>query len=316
MISPIECSYAPPGEFIKDHTLLFHDGWWHLFSISGVEGYWHACNGNEETFSWSISRDLVHWEMRGHVLHASQRAGAFDQHEVWAPNVVKAEGRFFLFYTGIVHPHRPLIHHKPGPDHPWIYEGHRETIGIAVATDLTDWTKVSDVVRGAGVPGRDPHVVRDEVGKRWLLYTTGGRSEDGLHHVYVSSSTDLLDWKGEGTCAWFPDLPDHRQGNNESLTIMRHPMDGNWIMLANWQYQTSDDPLHFRPGAAHVYPALRASPPVKLGLAGEMIEWQGRWYRSGFFGTTHANATRLGFTEIEWVPGGAFRVVTPSVLAR
>jgi hypothetical protein len=30
MTSPTECSSAPPGEYIKDHTLLFHDGWWHL----------------------------------------------------------------------------------------------------------------------------------------------------------------------------------------------------------------------------------------------------------------------------------------------
>jgi len=28
MTSPAACSYAPPGEHIKDHTLLFHDGWW------------------------------------------------------------------------------------------------------------------------------------------------------------------------------------------------------------------------------------------------------------------------------------------------
>ena len=37
-LSPVQCDYAPPGEYIKDHTLVFHDGWWHLYSISGTAG--------------------------------------------------------------------------------------------------------------------------------------------------------------------------------------------------------------------------------------------------------------------------------------
>lgn len=311
MNTPTQCDYAPPGEYIKDHTLLFHDGWWHLFSISGIVGYYHACNGNEETISWSISRDLVNWEMRGHVLHASQRAGTFDQHEVWAPYAVKANGRFHLFYTGVIHPHRPLTYEKPGRDHRWIYEGHRETLGVAVATDLTDWTKVSDPARGLGIPGRDPHVVWNEQEQLWLLYATGPRTNDGLNHAFVARSTDLLEWRLEGTCALLPDLPEHPGGNNESLTVMRHPKDGSWILMGNWQYVTSRDPHTFLRGEVKPYDGLGRT---DIGLAGELIEWQGRWYRSGFFGARNAN--RLGFTEIEWVPGGAFRVVTPSCQAR
>lgn len=308
MTCPTTCSYAPPGEFIKDHSLLFHDGWWHLFSISGVEGYYHACNGNEETFSWSISKDLVNWEMRGHVLHASQRAGAFDQHEVWAPYVLKANDRFYLFYTGVVHPNRPLIYSKPGKDHVWIYEGHRECIGVAVSTDLTDWTKVSDFSRGVAIPGRDPHVVWDDKEKFWMLFATGPRTNDGLNHVFVSHSHDLLDWRLEGTCAMIPELPEHPGGNSESTTVMRHPVDGSWILLANWQYVRSKDPHTFLTETVCSYGSS-----CDLGIAGEMIQWQGRWYRSGFFGK--ANATRLGFTEVEWLDGAAFRVAKPSVQA-
>ena len=311
MPNPTECVYAPPGEYIKDHTLLFHDGWWHLYSISGIQGYYHACNGNEETISWSISRDLVNWEMRGHVLHASQRAGAFDQHEVWAPFCLRHDGRFFMFYTGVIHPHRPLTYTKPGKGHVWIYEGHRETLGVAVSSDLTDWTKVSDAARGLAIHARDPHVVRNEAGSEWLLYATGPRAEDGLHHAFLARSTNLLDWTLEGTCALLPDLSDHRNGNNESLCVMRHPLDGDWILLANWQYVKSDNPHDFTRRTVHRYDTACGAKSADLGLAGEMIEWQGRWYRSGYFGGNN-NATRLGFTEIEWVKGGAFRVARPS----
>ena len=314
MSDPTTCRYAPPGEYIKDHTILFHDGWWHLYSISGIEGYYHAFTGNEETISWSISRDLVNWEMRGHVLHASQREGAFDQHEVWAPFCLRHAGRFHLFYTGVVHPHRPLTYGKPGRDHVWVYEGHKEMIGLAVSDDLTQWIKVSDVARGLGVDGRDPHVVADDVNGRWTLYSTGPRTGEGLHEVFASTSDDLRAWRPAGVCARIPDMERHRNGNNESICVMRHPLDGDWIMLANWQYAKSADPLCFPPDAIKPYECAQGPHVVDIGLAGEMIEWQGRWYRSGYFGGNN-NATKLGFTEIEWVPGGAFRVVHPSVMA-
>ena len=60
-------------------------------------------------------------------------------------------------------------------------------VGVAISDDLTRWTKVSDPVKGIGVPGRDPNVVRDEKNGRWLMYTTGG-AVDGMAGVYVSES--------------------------------------------------------------------------------------------------------------------------------
>lgn len=312
MVRVVDCAYAPPGEYIKDHTLLYHDGWWHLFSISGTAGYYHGYNGNEETFSWSLSRDLVEWEMRGHVLHASQWADAFDRDEVWAPFCMKANGRFYLFYTGIIHPTRPLEYRRLGHDHPWVWPGHRETQGLAVSDDLTRWTKVADFKAGLGIPGRDSHVVRDEVNRRWLLYSTGGGSD-----VYVSTSEDLIHWTVAGTCATFPDLRDGKGellwGLNESLTIMRHPLDGRWIMLGNYQYLLSDDPLDFRASPALPYLANPAATGDVFGTVGEIVEWQGAWYRSGMFGPR--DGWKLGFSEIRWQPRGAFELVTPSVLS-
>jgi sucrose-6-phosphate hydrolase SacC (GH32 family) len=313
MPSPTTCSYAPAGEFIKDHTLLFHDGWWHLYSISGTDGYYHGYNGNEETISWSISRDLVNWEMRGHVLHASQRAGAFDQHEVWAPYCIRANDKFYLFYAGIVHPHRPLSYERPGPNHGWIYEGHRETIGVAVSSDLTDWVKMSDVKLGTGIPGRDPHVVWDDRESMWLLYSTGPCRSDGLSQAYVARSPDLLQWEFMGCCALMPDIEQSKGGNSESMTVMRHPVDREWILMANWQYVRSHDPHTFLRGDVRTYEDVTGAHAVQIGVAGELIVWEGTWYRSGFFGGNHSY--RLGFSEIEWQKGGAFQVVTPSCLA-
>jgi hypothetical protein len=321
MTDPTRCAYAPPGEYMKDHSFVKHDGWWHLYNISGTAGYYHGYNGNEETVAWSVSKDLVEWEFRGHVLHCSQREGHFDRHEVWAPFCYKSDLGFFMYYTGIIHPSRPMEYRKLGHSHPWVWQGHVETQGIARSADMTDWVKISDPAKGSGVPGRDTHVVRDDAGGRWLLYSTVGTRD-----VNVSESTDLVHWRSLGVCCTLPKLManDPRLGStasalsnhelhvSESTTVMRHPLSGRWILLANWQWVCSDDPTRFPGDTAQVYDYTFDGGTVDLGFACEMIEHGGRWYRSATLGPR--DYWKLGFTEIEWVEEGAFRVVKPSIL--
>jgi len=321
------CNYAPPGEYIKDHSLMYHDGWWHLFSISGTAGYCHLYNGNEETISWSISRNLVDWDFRGHVLHASLRRGEFDQHEVWAPFCIKSDGRFYMFYTGIVHPVRPMCYKKLGHNHPnVVWDGHRETIGLAMSEDLTCWEKIADRQAGINIPGRDPHVVRDTANNRWLLYSTGGVT-NGMCEELVSQSHDLINWEFIGVAARFPQLG-LAYSTTESMYVMQHPgfyknsttvhnthqnysnnpISKQWIMMGNWHYALSDNPTDFTQSEVRQYVDgdMQNWSPT-LGFAGEIIEWQGKWYRSGVVG--EIDHWKLGFKEIVWEKDGAFRVV-------
>lgn len=313
MSSPVSCNYSPPGEYIKDHTLVHQDGWWHLFSISGVKGLSHLYNGNEETVSWSISRDLVNWDFRGHVLHASLRKGEFDQHEIWAPFCLPAGGRFYMFYTGVVHPFRPMCYEKQGIHHPqMVWEGHKETIGMAVSDDMTAWEKISDREKGISVPGRDPHVVYDSENGRWLLYSTG-ETVGGLSREYVSQSADLTNWEYIDVCALFPPFEDIPYSTTESITVLRHPLNGKWIMLGNWHYALSDNPLDFTHSPVHKYYEGEADSQKRvhaLGYAGEIIHWDDKWYRSGVLGVM--DHWVLGFHEIEWDEDGAFHTVRPS----
>ncbi|MBR9997882.1 MAG: hypothetical protein KFF73_02875 [Cyclobacteriaceae bacterium] len=53
--------------------------------------------------------------------HATLR-NAVDQHEVWAPFIFKGLDQFFLFYAGIIYPHRPMEYRKMGHDHPWVHD--------------------------------------------------------------------------------------------------------------------------------------------------------------------------------------------------
>jgi hypothetical protein len=99
----------------------------------------------------------------------------------------------------------------------------------------------------------------------------------------------------------------------ESLTVMKHPLTQEWVMLGNWHYVVSDDPTSFLKSEPRLYNIYAHGRSADLGFAGEIIQWQGRWYRSGVMGPL--DNWKLGFTEIEWVPDGAFKVVTPSVLS-
>ena len=301
---PTQCNYAPEGEYIKDHTIIYHDGWYHLYSISGTAGYYHGNNGNEETISWSISKDLVNWEMRGHVLHSSLREGQFDQHEVWAPFVIKANGKFYMYYTGIIHPHRPMTYGKPGPDHKWIYEGHKETIGLATSVDLTNWEKIADPQFGLRIPGRDAHVIWNENEKEWLLYSTGPTNTDGYGQLFVSRSKDLINWNFWGTCALIP-------VHAESTTVMQHPITKKWILLTNSHYAISDTPHTFLKSQIKEYDTTYKGEKIDIGFAGEIIQYNGKWYRSGVLG--EKNNWKLGFTEIEWTEDG-FKIKKPSII--
>ena len=317
---PTQCAYAPPGEYIKDHSFLYHDGWWHFFSISGTQGFYHGYNGNEETISWSISRDLVNWEFRGHVLHASQWPGSFDQHEVWAPFVFKGKDQFYLFYAGIIHPSRPMEYRKLGHDHPWVSQGHKEAMGLAVSKDLTYWDKIADFKKGLSVEGRDAHVVYDDERDRYLLYST-----IGTHQANVSQSIDLKKWESLGICIEFPRLDpgkDYGQTTKgisnflhsaESLHVLKHPLTGKWVIMGNWQYAVSDDPTNFHNSEIKEFKRDINGKMVDMGFACEILYLNGDWYRSGVFGKR--DYWKLGFTKIRWTEDEAFHIAKPSILS-
>lgn len=306
---PTDRWYRPASEYLKDHTLLHHDGWWHLWSISGVAGYALAYPGNEQTISYHISKDLVNWEFRGHVLHASLREGTFDRSMVWAPHAIAHDGRFYLFYTGVVHPNYAKDYRRRGRKAIALWEDHAEAIGLAVSDDLRGWTKVGDPVRGLGIRGRDPFVVRDDANDRWLLYTTETNTpKPFVHSLRVATSTDLRTWTDRGPCLVTP-------APTESMTVMRHPIDGRWIALGNTSWAASDDPLRFATEAVRKYDYRDGEGRyAHFPGVGEMIQWRGRWYRSGLFGEWDHG--RLGFTEVAWVRDGLFTVARRSIAFR
>ncbi len=295
--------YAPPGEYIKDHCFFYHETRWHLFSISGGIGYSWLDAGHEERISHSSSSDLINWQMHGHPLKASGKKGSYDEHMAVAPFIVKGDhDLFYMFYSGWRHPNKQ-------PD--FNYDGHRESIYMAVSKDLFNWDipeEIADrgiiVTDGEPIRGRDPHVIYDEIHERWLLYYTIEETMigDGQYAVGTAESKDLKSWTNSGNAAVIPGSK-HVFNPCESPFVIKHPISGNFILILNWHYGISEDPLNYHsikplPFLSGIALKGETYEGIGTGFAHEVIEHNGKNYMSGVTGLDGQFKLRL--TSFSW----------------
>jgi beta-fructofuranosidase len=137
------------------------------------------------------STDLVSWTYHGECLGPS--GSGFDDRAIWTGSVVRAQERWWMFYTALAHGSVPEL-------------GQR--IGCAVSDDLFTWERVSDrpvvdvdpawyrVEGGASETWRDPLVLPDGDGGWHMLVTArekgGAEHDDGV--VGHATSPDLRTW--------------------------------------------------------------------------------------------------------------------------
>ncbi|UQN29333.1 glycosyl hydrolase family 32 [Brachybacterium kimchii] len=159
--------------YINDHTLVRDaHGSWHVFGI------WHPepAAPLDETFflhASTPSLEAPEWSIHDPVMHARTDLG---ETHVWAPHVIRHDGRFWMFYCGGTADHT------------------RYRIELATSTDLFAWEhRAGGPLCEDGFDARDPMVLRE--GERWLMYCTRtSRPDGGFHEVSVRESSDLVAW--------------------------------------------------------------------------------------------------------------------------
>lgn len=278
--------WAPPHEYLKDHTIIEKDGKYHLFSICGTAGQdwlkpWR--NNNEETFLHAVSTDLLSWETVGYVLRTGDK-GQPDHSKIWAPHIIENNGTYYMFYAGVTH------EQKEG------FADHIETICLATSTDLENWTKHPNnpvfrapawaVSENPPIAARDPMVLRDGDNNRWIMYyTTFLQSDSGLKHaVGIATSTDLTTWKDAGTA-----VTDDRNGATESPFVVK--CEGKYYLFMNDRISVSTDPVK-----GWSTPKSYASPAP--GFAGEVVIRNGKYLRTVV--GKDANHFNITTSEIIW----------------
>jgi beta-fructofuranosidase len=138
------------------------------------------------TIGHAVSRDGRSWRVLGTAMEAGP-AGAFDDMATWTGSVLRHDGRWHLFYTGISH----------------AQDGAVQRIGLAVSDDLVTWERRGVLLEAdprwyEREHWRDPWVTWDEERGRFDMLITA-RANDGPHEVRGviahAWSEDLRTWE-------------------------------------------------------------------------------------------------------------------------
>jgi hypothetical protein len=281
----LQDGYSPPGGYVKDFTVIAHEGRLHLFHIDGRPGEVCWITGNEISFAHASTSDFCHWIRHPMPLAVGERP--WESEHVWAPYVYRHGGLFYMFYMG---------------------SGRGQTfISYATSPDLEKWTRWKDGPISSAV-GRDPFVF-DHHGRTILLYTGHGGAR-----VSACASDNMLSWDS------MPDLltiPGGTAAESPSL----HPLNEDFVLwfndygedLAGFRaaYALSKDPFHFEESAIREFefhtdypnavpsPELRVSKPTPLSI--ELIARGEKAWLVSYF-RWQGDRNRLFFGEIDWAP--------------
>ena len=203
----------------------------------------HSTDGYTASIWYATSTDGRRWDERGEALPRGPK-GAFDEHAVFTPTILVAEGMYFLFYTAVP---EPFDNDQGGPD------GTKTAIGIASAhSPRGPWVRLSGnpVLRPSDDPNAFDSMRVDDTclvarkGVYWMYYK--GRQ---MNHSPAETRMGLA-------IAGAPTGPYEKHGDNpvldsgHEICVWPHgPGVGCLVCSVGPQGNTlqySDDGIHFR----------------------------------------------------------------------
>lgn len=284
-----EASFYTPEYPIRasDFSLVRREGIYHLFYTVNCFEANAICD--DTTIGYATSPDLTNWTRHANVL---ENGSGFDADEMWAPEVIEWNGKYYLFYTGVDFNGTVYV----------------QKIGLATSNDLVTWEKHpgSPIVNcdnfswaywDESTPWRadcrDAGIFWDSPNNRWIMSISGRPTADPTRMIVgLASSTDLITWTELGTV---------------QLT-----MDASHITeSANMVYRDGQYLLHWT-GATGAFQSTSASPTSgfntaaviddNVGFATEIRHIDGIWVYA------EAYSPELHFQELIWGSGVAFTI--------
>ena len=184
-----------PDRYVNDHCFVEdRDGVWHFFGIVGPIGKSCHSQGSETSFVHATSPDLFNWTMHDEVMRVTGQWP--ETAHVFAPNVIKHDGSYFMMYTAVD-------------------DARNERLCLATSDDLFDWKR--DAGKPVIVPSltwahwpvqagekagccRDPHLQRLSDGRFVAYWVSEMKSSFGnnLTCIAASVSHDLRRWQEVG----------------------------------------------------------------------------------------------------------------------
>lgn len=165
---------APEGE---EGSYIAANG--SALAVDGGILYWYEA-GDPFFIALARSKDGGHWTRQGVALRRGP-LGSFDESSVADPYVIRAGGRFFMFYLGMD-------------------RARRQRPGVAESPDGLHWEKSrSNPILELGAPGAFDEMglgepaVWSSGGSYWMLYTGRDRAEH--RRIGLAKSSDGVHWE-------------------------------------------------------------------------------------------------------------------------
>ena len=218
-----------------------------VIEVGGTYYVWYSrTQESPDGYSASVwlatSPDGRTWQEQGEALAKGQK-GAFDEHAVFTPTILVADGMYYLFYTAVP---EPFSNDSGGA------KGTRTVIGVASSeSPLGPWHRTADpVLRPSDDPTLFDSMRVDDTcliargGAFWMYYKgrqmnhTPGETKMGLAVAqvptgpYIKHQDNPVIDSGHEVCVW-------PHGNGVGCMVCHVGPQGNTI-------QHSDDGLHFR----------------------------------------------------------------------
>lgn len=253
-------------DYVWDFWLADDGDAYHLFflhapkSLGDPELRHHSARIGHAT-----SSDLEHWTRVADVVGPSD-APAFDDTATWTGSVVRRDGLWYLFYTGMT----------------LAGGGSVQSVGYATSPDLMTWTKGPGAVSSADgrwyelVGGtwhdeawRDPWVLwRD--GSWHMLVTARANHGDADNRGVIgyATSPDLVEWTTQ------PPLSEPGQGFGHLEVPQVWKVDGQWVLMFSVLagQLAADSPYAGTKGAVWIAMADGPLGPFDLGHAHPILQ--------------------------------------------
>ena len=171
-----------PGYEIKDHTIIYRRGLYHMFYI----------RGDQTSFGHASSPNLKHWTIHDTVLYTGPEE--WDERRIWAPFIVDARGEIgyeLMYYTGVNNSiaQSCCLAFSFGSLYNWLKVPEENFTPFHSDTSWSAWSK------DTWSNFRDPHFFEDGE-YQYLLHTAWTKDHYGA--IALSRSTDFLNWEDVG----------------------------------------------------------------------------------------------------------------------
>lgn len=301
----LEEGYAPPGGYVKDFSLIKHEGRYHLFHIDGRPAERCTETGNEISFGHASTADYRHWIR--HTMPLAVGENPWESQHVWAPYVYRRGEKFYMFYMG------------SGPAGSYVT--------YATSSNLEQWTRWPNGPIGAAT-GRDPFAYTLD-DRTIMLFT----SHVAAACVGAVASIDMEQWDVLPNLIWNP-------GRAACESSSMHPIGDRYVLWFNDYFHVrdgsgdfracyvfSDDPTHFEPAAITSFAFNTTLPtayefndwiekrPIPVGI--ERVEQYGEQWLVCYF-RWHRDRFRFFFGILDWShdPASITEITSAAQLSR